>query len=196
MGRGKVELKRIENVTSRQVTFSKRRNGLLKKAFELSLLCDVEVSLIIFSPSGRLYQVTRTISRYRSSIGMAETQDQQVRRMEYWKAEMQHLEKSSKSLEEAQRHLNGEDLLPLRMKELKKLERQLKIGAERVRSRKRKMILEHVNVLKTKQRALLDENGLLQTRLTEIDECLRDIPQLERTNSNEDTTTTESSRDH
>uniref|UniRef100_A0A5K1A6L8 MADS-box domain-containing protein n=1 Tax=Nymphaea colorata TaxID=210225 RepID=A0A5K1A6L8_9MAGN len=56
MGRGKVELKRIENVTSRQVTFSKRRNGLLKKAFELSLLCDVEVSLIIFSPSGRLYQ--------------------------------------------------------------------------------------------------------------------------------------------
>ncbi|KAF3795478.1 MADS-box transcription factor 56 [Nymphaea thermarum] len=56
MGRGKVELKRIENVTSRQVTFSKRRNGLLKKAFELSLLCDVEVALIIFSPSGRLYQ--------------------------------------------------------------------------------------------------------------------------------------------
>lgn len=56
MGRGKVELKRIENVTSRQVTFSKRRNGLLKKGFELSLLCDVEVALIIFSPSGRLYQ--------------------------------------------------------------------------------------------------------------------------------------------
>lgn len=56
MGRGKVELKRIENPTSRQVTFSKRRNGLLKKAFELSILCDAEVALVIFSPSGKGYQ--------------------------------------------------------------------------------------------------------------------------------------------
>jgi MADS-box transcription factor len=56
MGRGKVELKRIENPTSRQVTFSKRRNGLLKKAFELSILCDAEVALVIFSASGKGYQ--------------------------------------------------------------------------------------------------------------------------------------------
>lgn len=56
MGRGKVELKRIENTTSRQVTFSKRRNGLLKKAFELSVLCDAEVSLIAFSATGKAYQ--------------------------------------------------------------------------------------------------------------------------------------------
>ena len=56
MGRGKVELKRIENPTNRQVTFSKRRNGLLKKAFELSILCDAEVALLIFSPTGKAYQ--------------------------------------------------------------------------------------------------------------------------------------------
>lgn len=56
MGRGRVELKRIENPTSRQVTFSKRRNGLLKKAFELSVLCDAEVCLLIFSPTGKAYQ--------------------------------------------------------------------------------------------------------------------------------------------
>nr|GLL35865.1 agamous-like MADS-box protein AGL6 isoform X3 [Ipomoea trifida] len=55
MGRGKVELKRIENPTSRQVTFSKRRNGLLKKAYELSVLCDAEVGLLIFSPTGKSY---------------------------------------------------------------------------------------------------------------------------------------------
>jgi hypothetical protein len=56
MVRGRTELKRIENPTSRQVTFSKRRNGLLKKAFELSVLCDAEVALIVFSPRGRLYE--------------------------------------------------------------------------------------------------------------------------------------------
>lgn len=56
MVRGKIEMKRIENATNRQVTFSKRRNGLLKKAYELAVLCDVEVALIIFSPSGKLYE--------------------------------------------------------------------------------------------------------------------------------------------
>ena len=56
MGRGRVELKRIENKINRQVTFSKRRNGLLKKAYELSVLCDAEVALIIFSTRGKLYE--------------------------------------------------------------------------------------------------------------------------------------------
>jgi MADS-box transcription factor len=56
MGRGKVVLERIENKISRQVTFSKRRNGLLKKAYELSLLCDAEVALIIFSSRGKLFE--------------------------------------------------------------------------------------------------------------------------------------------
>ncbi|VAH87428.1 unnamed protein product [Triticum turgidum subsp. durum] len=56
MGRGKVEIRRIENKTTRQVTFTKGRNGLLKKAYELSLLCDAEVALIIFSGGGRLFE--------------------------------------------------------------------------------------------------------------------------------------------
>ncbi|RZR86467.1 hypothetical protein BHM03_00013669 [Ensete ventricosum] len=56
MGRGRVELKRIENKINRQVTFSKRRNGLLKKAYELSVLCDAEIALIIFSSRGKLFE--------------------------------------------------------------------------------------------------------------------------------------------
>ncbi|XP_051124526.1 agamous-like MADS-box protein AGL66 [Andrographis paniculata] len=54
MGRVKLEIKKIENATNRQVTFSKRRNGLIKKAYELSVLCDVDIGLIMFSPSGRV----------------------------------------------------------------------------------------------------------------------------------------------
>ncbi|RAL38322.1 hypothetical protein DM860_002300 [Cuscuta australis] len=46
MGRGKVELKRIENKINRQVTFSKRRSGLVKKAHEISVLCDAENQLM------------------------------------------------------------------------------------------------------------------------------------------------------
>lgn len=56
MGRKKVVLKRIEENSSRQVTFSKRRNGLIKKARELSVLSDAEVALLVFSSRGKLYE--------------------------------------------------------------------------------------------------------------------------------------------
>ncbi|WVY93312.1 hypothetical protein V8G54_032400 [Vigna mungo] len=60
MGRGKIAIRRIDNSTSRQVTFSKRRNGLLKKARELSILCDAEVGLMVFSSTGKLYDYAST----------------------------------------------------------------------------------------------------------------------------------------
>uniref|UniRef100_A0A0E0HQK3 MADS-box domain-containing protein n=1 Tax=Oryza nivara TaxID=4536 RepID=A0A0E0HQK3_ORYNI len=55
MVRGKTVISRIENTTSRQVTFSKRRSGLFKKAKELAILCDAQVGVLVFSSTGRLY---------------------------------------------------------------------------------------------------------------------------------------------
>ena len=60
MGRGKIVIQKIDNSTSRQVTFSKRRKGLIKKAKELSILCDAEVGLVIFSSTGKLYEFAST----------------------------------------------------------------------------------------------------------------------------------------
>ncbi|KAH7848744.1 hypothetical protein Vadar_007133 [Vaccinium darrowii] len=60
MGRGKIVIRRIDNTTSRQVTFSKRRSGLLKKAKELAILCDAEVGVIIFSSTDKLYEYANT----------------------------------------------------------------------------------------------------------------------------------------
>ncbi|QCD83568.1 MADS-box transcription factor [Vigna unguiculata] len=57
MGKKKLEIKRIENKSSRQITFSKRRNGLMKKARELSILCDAKVALFIFSSTGKLFDL-------------------------------------------------------------------------------------------------------------------------------------------
>ena len=56
MGRGKIDIRRIENSSSRKVTFSKRRVGLVKKAQELSILCDAQVGLLIVSPAGKLFE--------------------------------------------------------------------------------------------------------------------------------------------
>lgn len=68
--RGKVQLKRIEDKNSRRVTFSKRRNGLIKKARELAVLCDVDIALIIFSSWGRLYEYSSG-DRYGSVIPLS-----------------------------------------------------------------------------------------------------------------------------
>jgi hypothetical protein len=46
MGRGTFEIKRIENDKQRQTAFHKRRHGLVKKAMQLSILCDCEVALV------------------------------------------------------------------------------------------------------------------------------------------------------
>ncbi len=56
-GQGKIKIKRTENPTSRQVTFSKRRGALLKKAHELTVLCDAKVVFIIFSSIRKLFEL-------------------------------------------------------------------------------------------------------------------------------------------
>lgn len=53
MGRVKLKIKRLESSTNRLTTYSKRKNGLIKKANELSVLCDIDIVLLMFSPSGR-----------------------------------------------------------------------------------------------------------------------------------------------
>jgi len=54
MGRRKIDIVRIENERHRQVTFTKRKGGLIKKATELSVLCDAEVAVIIFAQNNKM----------------------------------------------------------------------------------------------------------------------------------------------
>ncbi|GLT97207.1 hypothetical protein SLE2022_147830 [Rubroshorea leprosula] len=53
MGRRKVIIKRLEDMKARQAKFSKRKTGLIKKAKEISILCDVDLALVMFSPTGK-----------------------------------------------------------------------------------------------------------------------------------------------
>ncbi|XP_010474754.1 PREDICTED: agamous-like MADS-box protein AGL28 [Camelina sativa] len=55
LGRRKVEMVKMKNAANLQVTFSKRRSGLFKKASELCTLCDAQVAIIVFSPSGKVF---------------------------------------------------------------------------------------------------------------------------------------------
>ncbi|KAL1935831.1 hypothetical protein VTP01DRAFT_4971 [Rhizomucor pusillus] len=60
MGRRKIKIAPIESERGRQVTFVKRKQGLMKKAYELSVLCKCDVALIIFNANGKLVQYSST----------------------------------------------------------------------------------------------------------------------------------------
>ncbi|CAH8304489.1 unnamed protein product [Eruca vesicaria subsp. sativa] len=172
MVRGKTEMKRIENATSRQVTFSKRRNGLLKKAFELSVLCDAEVALIIFSPTSKLYEfssssITKTIERYQrrvKEIGINHKRDdadsQQAR------GETYSLTKKIEQLEISKRKLLGEGIDVCSIEELRQLENQLDRGLTRIRAKKYQLLREEIEKLKEEERNLIMENKELNEKLS------------------------------
>ncbi|KAK8464845.1 hypothetical protein PHAVU_010G088050 [Phaseolus vulgaris] len=168
MVRGKTQMKRIENATSRQVTFSKRRNGLLKKAFELSVLCDAEVALIIFSPRGKLYEfasssVQETIERYRrhTKSETSTTFRSVEQNVQHLKQEAANMMKKIELLEAAKRKFLGEGLGSGSIEELQRIEQQLERSLINVRARKLQVFMEQIQQLKEKEKALIDENARL-----------------------------------
>ncbi|XP_019192458.1 PREDICTED: MADS-box protein AGL42-like isoform X5 [Ipomoea nil] len=143
MVRGKVEMKRIENATSRQVSFSKRRVGLRKKAYELSVLCDVEVALIIFSQKGKLYEfsssnIRQIIQRYheRSKEARSNNNNDSGQYREHLKHETILMEKKIELLEVSQRKLLGQGLESCSMRELNEIDCQLEKSLKHIRTRK------------------------------------------------------------
>ena len=60
MGRKKIRIERIKDERNRQVTFTKRKNGLMKKAMELSVLCDCDIALAIVNSNNKAFQYSST----------------------------------------------------------------------------------------------------------------------------------------
>ncbi|CAJ2657628.1 unnamed protein product [Trifolium pratense] len=171
MVRGKTQMKRIENATSRQVTFSKRRNGLLKKAFELSVLCDAEVALIVFSPRGRLYEfasssVSEIIGRYRChcKINNTPTTSESVENTQHLKEEAENMRRKIDLLETSKRKFLGDGLGSCSIEELEKIEQQLEKSVAKIRTKKTQVFREQIEKLKEKEKALVAENVKLSEK--------------------------------
>ncbi|XP_073147686.1 MADS-box protein SOC1-like isoform X2 [Henckelia pumila] len=173
MVRGKTQMKRIENASSRQVTFSKRRSGLLKKAFELSVLCDAEVALIIFSPSGRLYefssssQMNNTIERYQKNAktlaSLRITEEVYVQKL---KDEAADSYKKLEILEDAKRKLLGESIDSCSVAELVQIEDQLEKSLSKIRARKNTLFQEQIHQLKQQEVKLMKVNTDLKEKVS------------------------------
>ncbi|XP_068651783.1 agamous-like MADS-box protein AGL11 [Aristolochia californica] len=173
MGRGKIEIKRIENTTNRQVTFCKRRNGLLKKAYELSVLCDAEVALIVFSSRGRLYEysnnsIKSTIERYKkASADSSNPTSITEANSQYYQQEAAKLRQQIQILQNANRHLMGDSLSSLTVKELKQLENRLERGMTRIRSKKHELLFAEIEYMQKREVELQNDNMYLRTKIAE-----------------------------
>ncbi|KAK9108944.1 hypothetical protein Sjap_017004 [Stephania japonica] len=152
MGRGKIEIKRIENSTNRQVTYSKRRAGIVKKARELTVLCDAEVSLIVFSSTGKLSEFVSPSTTTKKVFD----QYQQISGINLWNSHYERMQENLNKLKEINYRLRreishrvGQYLDDMNFEELRHLEHDLESSIRLIRDRKLRNLQEtHTNLLR------------------------------------------------
>ncbi|XP_008810236.2 truncated transcription factor CAULIFLOWER A-like isoform X1 [Phoenix dactylifera] len=167
MVRGRVELRRIEDKTSRQVSFSKRRSGLLKKANELAVLCDAEVGLLVFSSKGKLYEFASTSSMEKIIERYRQFSDAE-RGVNRGNLGVQDLVKGFacprtkyELLQIAQRSLDVSNIAQLSLDELSHIEKELDCALKQTMSKKTQLMMDTIARLREKGKALLEERRFL-----------------------------------
>lgn len=174
MARGKVQMRRIENPVHRQVTFCKRRMGLLKKAKELSVLCDADIGVMVFSPHGKVYELATNgnmqglIERYKGSNTEAHGESSEQNKPEVIQQEVLLLRQEIDLLQKGLRYMYGEnDINHMNLNELQALESNLEIWVHNIRYTKMQIISREIEMLKTKEGILKAANDILQERIIE-----------------------------
>ncbi|XP_004515127.1 MADS-box protein SVP-like [Cicer arietinum] len=167
MASEKIKIKKIDNATARQVTFSKRRRGLFKKGEELSVLCDADVALIIFSSTGKLFEYSNLSMReilerhHLHSKNLAELEEPSLELQLVENINCSTLSKEIAEKSHQLRQMRGEDLHGLNVEELHQLERSLEIGLGRVLETKEEKIMMEIKHLQRKGMQLMEENDRL-----------------------------------
>lgn len=174
MARGKVQMRRIENPVHRQVTFCKRRMGLLKKAKELSVLCDADIGVMVFSPHGKVYELATNgnmqglIERYKGSNTEAHGESSEQNKPEVIQQEVLLLRQEIDLLQKGLRYMYGEnDINHMNLNDLQTLESNLEIWVHNIRYTKMQIISREIEMLKTKEGILKAANDILQERIIE-----------------------------
>jgi len=144
----------------------------MKKASELSILCDAEVALIVFSNRGKLYEfssssMNQILERHgKCSLHLVQdiyknTQDSNL--------QLTQLKERVESLQRRKSHLLGEDLDSLSVKELQQLEHKMEAGLKQVTSKKYQFMLDMIQELRGKEQLLEGINKSLHKKLSELE---------------------------
>lgn len=151
----------------------------MKKAYELSVLCDAEVALIVFSGGGKLYELgTSNSNRNRSMRSILERYQkcsQTAKHMNFsnntsdekMKQEINLLKQQIDQLKLTNRYLMGEELGSVSFEELNQLESRLQRGINQVRAKKHELMLDEIRALQSKEHTLRINNMMLQEKLEE-----------------------------
>ncbi|KAF0890550.1 hypothetical protein E2562_003765 [Oryza meyeriana var. granulata] len=197
MGRGKIAIKRIDNTTNRQVTFSKRRGGLMKKARELSILCDADVGLIVFSCTGRLYDFAS--SSMKSIIERYQEEGEEhcrllnpVSEAKFWQREVITLRQQGQNLHENNRQLLGEELSNFTARDLQLLQNQVEMSLHSIRTKKDQLLAEEILELNQKGSLVQKENIELRKKFNITHQ--RNIELQNKLNSGESMSSKQASR--
>ncbi|XP_057811192.1 agamous-like MADS-box protein AGL27 isoform X1 [Salvia miltiorrhiza] len=168
MGRRKLEIKRIEDKSSRQVTFSKRRNGLLKKAKELSVLCDLDIGAVIYSCRGKLYPYCSTnslseiLQRYHSRT---ETDAGPSSQSCETQAKYSRFLTCEELLQVVERELEEPSTDDLSVADFIHLEKQFETALIQARATKTQLLLKSISSLEGKEKLLEEEKMLLKGKI-------------------------------
>ncbi|CAM0913487.1 unnamed protein product [Alopecurus aequalis] len=170
MAHGKVQMRRIENPAHRQVTFCKRRMCLLKKANELSVLCDVDVGVMVFCPRGKIYELA-TNGNMQGLIGRCmgsnmEAQGECIKQNNPQVIQQEVLLRQEIDLlQKGVRKVQHRNINHMNLHELHALESNLELWAHNIRSAKMQIISREIEVLKNKMGLLKATNDILQERI-------------------------------
>ncbi|KAL8250762.1 hypothetical protein R6Q59_034455 [Mikania micrantha] len=171
MARGKVQMRRIENPVHRQVTFCKRRAGLLKKAKEISVLCDAEVGLVIFSANGKLYELATNgsmqglIEKYMKSTHCYVEEQADENQVLESKMEVNMLKNEIDVLQKGLRYMFQGGAGKMSLDELRILENNLEVWMYHIRSAKMDIMSQEIQLLKNKEGILKAANKCLQEQM-------------------------------
>uniref|UniRef100_A0A0E0MKM7 MADS-box domain-containing protein n=1 Tax=Oryza punctata TaxID=4537 RepID=A0A0E0MKM7_ORYPU len=192
MVRGKVQMRRIENPVHRQVTFCKRRGGLLKKARELSVLCDADVGVIIFSSQGKLHELATNgitviceynseilsfcsrnardmhnlVERYQSNVTGGQMEREALQR-QVAEQGILLLREEIGLLQRGLRSTYGGGAGDMTLDKLHALEKGLELWIYQIRTTKMHMMQQEIQFLRNKEGILKAANEMLQEKVKE-----------------------------
>ncbi|KAK7281764.1 hypothetical protein RIF29_10021 [Crotalaria pallida] len=123
MGRVKLKIKKLESTSNRHVTYSKRKSGILKKAKELSILCDINIALLMFSPTGKPTLLQGQSSSFEEIIGKFA----QLSPQERAKRKLESLEALKKTFKKLDHDVKVQDFLGSSSQTVQDLTYQIKV---------------------------------------------------------------------
>lgn len=170
MAREKTQINEIDNISAPQVTFSKRRKGLFKKAKKSSVLCDADVALIIEFSSSSMKEIFEKQDLHSNNLEKLKQPSldlqnegitiQLVEDSNYSRLSTEVAERSDQL-----RYTREEELQELTIEEFQKLERVLETGLSCVIKKKDEKIMKEIDRLHQKRMQLMEENELLKLQV-------------------------------